>query len=425
MGYARFCFLCSTWLKGEESWKAHCEDHIAEQAIPIRCNPVTYRHAIACAGYCPVHLGRIDLPANARMRQWSDQDAWKRHIAQCFSAHLIQQRGLKTIACPHPKCPMEFLSEKDFWYHQNDIHSIFEKATAVGKRKSDLNESHYISEDSRKSKRVDLEQPIGLKLIPFMPENESLTPKQQYDSGYTQNQDSYSVRDSPGTSPDSSFGVCGQPEDEEMHAFLTCLGGSSCRSGDELRTSSPGLGRMNETLLAELPASGMDEASVLVDPLLVSGGEIATTCNPESLTTPDTMAMEATDKELSHSDTITLYQQDLLGEEAYSVDCLLGRWGKDLFYLRWLDGSYGWEPRENILDEDLIRQFEESYQGFKEGVEVLRTRIRNGKVEYRLHWDGRPKSENWWVAEKDLHPELIEEYKPRKKGQVKRRRRIR
>jgi hypothetical protein len=96
-----------------------------------------------------------------------------------------------------------------------------------------------------------------------------------------------------------------------------------------------------------------------------------------------------------------------------------------LFYLKWLDRSYGWEPRENIVDEDLIRQFEESYQGVKEGVKVLRTRIRNGKVEYRLHWDGRPKSEDWWVAEKDLHPKLIEEYKPRKKGQIKRGRRIR
>jgi hypothetical protein len=82
---------------------------------------------------------------------------------------------------------------------------------------------------------------------------------------------------------------------------------------------------MNETLSAELPAPGMDETSVLVDPLLVSGGEITTTCNPEFLTTPDTGAIEATDKDLSHRDTITRYQQDLLGEEAYLVDCLLGR----------------------------------------------------------------------------------------------------
>ncbi|KPM34887.1 hypothetical protein AK830_g11685 [Neonectria ditissima] len=42
-----------------------------------------------------------------------------------------------------------------------------------------------------------------------------------------------------------------------------------------------------------------------------------------------------------------------------------------------LDGSYGWEPRENILHEELIQQFKEGYKGFGNGVEVLPTRIKN------------------------------------------------
>lgn len=68
---------------------------------------------------------------------------------------------------------------------------------------------------------------------------------------------------------------------------------------------------MSETFLTELPVSEVDETSVLVDPLLGSGGKITTTCDPELLTIPDTGAMEATVKELSHGETITRYQQDL------------------------------------------------------------------------------------------------------------------
>jgi hypothetical protein len=68
-------------------------------------------------------------------------------------------------------------------------------------------------------------------------------------------------------------------------------------------------------------------------------------------------------------------------EDEYLVGCLLGRWGKNLFYLRWLDGTYGWEPRKNILDCDLLRRFEDRYAGFRDGLQVLGTRKRNGKVE--------------------------------------------
>lgn len=111
-----------------------------------------------------------------------------------------------------------------------------------------------------------------------------------------------------------------------------------------------------------------------------------------------------------------------VNEGEYFIDRLLGRWGKDLFFLRWQDGSHGWEPRHNILDDDLIENFEVTYQGFQHGVEVLRTRIRNGKVEYRLHWIGRPTSEDWWVPEKEMSPEMIEKHKPQKKGRRRRKR---
>ncbi|KZL81211.1 hypothetical protein CI238_13164 [Colletotrichum incanum] len=99
-------------------------------------------------------------------------------------------------------------------------------------------------------------------------------------------------------------------------------------------------------------------------------------------------------------------------EETFAVDCILGRWRKKLFFLRWLDGTYGWEPRENILDDNLIKNFEECYDGFKSEVDVLGTRRRNGKTEYRLHWTGRPANEDAWVGENEMSPSLVSSHKP-------------
>ncbi|CVL08763.1 uncharacterized protein FMAN_06804 [Fusarium mangiferae] len=430
VGFARFCFLCSTWLKGEASWVAHCKDHVEKVSFPVRCNPVTHRHAVACAGYCPVHLGRTDLPVEERMRQWSDQDAWKRHISRCLATYLVQQQG-QTISCPHPKCPVEVQFEKDFWYHQGDIHSIFEKTAVIGKRKTCSNEDERPPERPRKSKRVGIEQSVGLKVIPFVPDTKLLDSRHLYDSDYAQTQDSRSPTDPPDSLSNSPLLEYAQSETQEMYAFPTLLGSSPYCTDNEnqvaglVLSSASNLGHMKETLSTEQSPSRMTGIMVPIDPLLVSEGEPSATFDLDSLTAPDSDAKGVVTKDLSHRGAVVHCQQDPLQEQTYSVDCLLGRWGKDLFYLKWLDGSYGWEPRENILDEELVQDFEESYRGFKDGVEVLRTRIRNGKAEYRLHWDGRPKWEDWWVTEKELHPKLIEEHKPKKKSYVRRRRRNR
>jgi hypothetical protein len=73
-----------------------------------------------------------------------------------------------------------------------------------------------------------------------------------------------------------------------------------------------------------------------------------------------------------------------LQRDAYPVDCLLGKWGGS-YFVKWAqDGCYSWEPRGNILDDELVATFERNYTGFGRGVEVLRTRIRKGKTEYLL-----------------------------------------
>jgi hypothetical protein len=316
---------------------------------------------------------------------------------------------------------MEFESEKDFWYHQGDIHSIFGKATTLTKRKADVEESHFTSEGPRKSTRMEIKQWTESKSLSLIAAANTPNPEGPCVSDRLENQGKYSAGEMPDPSPRAAFAALDWAGTADIYASF----GSSC--GPSLYTDAhSGVARPNPNSTVSLEqvdegfsVSGVDETSLPVDPQLISGVDITTPWEPVSSTSTDTGSTEVTIVEQSTDDTQPHDPHDLSDQEAYLVDSLLGRWGKSLFYLRWLDGSYSWEPRENILDDELVRRFEESYQGFKDSVEVLRTRSRNGKVEYRLHWEGRPKNEDWWVAEKELHPELIEEHKPRKKGHGK------
>ncbi|KAK5633491.1 hypothetical protein RRF57_009205 [Xylaria bambusicola] len=102
-------------------------------------------------------------------------------------------------------------------------------------------------------------------------------------------------------------------------------------------------------------------------------------------------------------------------DKHHAVDCILERWNKNLFLLRWKeDGSCWWVQRKDI-NADLVQSFEENYTGISLGVDkVLATRKRRGKIEYRMRWFGRPVEEDTWVPEKQMSPELVEKHKPKK-----------
>jgi len=121
------------------------------------------------------------------------------------------------------------------------------------------------------------------------------------------------------------------------------------------------------------------------------------------------------DSQLHISEIIRAIEPDAdaatTSEDFYTVDCLLDEW-KNWFYVKWGDGSCSWQPRGNILDDELIKNVRMNYKGLGPGVEILRTRRAKGKkVEYRVHFKGRPSKEDIWVMEKFLSPELIENHK--------------
>ncbi|KAI6080812.1 hypothetical protein F4821DRAFT_275642 [Hypoxylon rubiginosum] len=131
--------------------------------------------------------------------------------------------------------------------------------------------------------------------------------------------------------------------------------------------------------------------------------------SPPASTTPDS---------IKHDEPVCINDSSDL---SYAIDCILEMWGRNLFLIKWSDdGSYWWVPRENILDDELLHRFEAEFKGFHLGVKVLGTRRRNGKTEYRVRWKGRPDSEDTWVPERQMSPNLVKEHKPRTKKAKKR-----
>jgi hypothetical protein len=122
-GFAEFCFRCSRWITSETDWEAHCQDHIDNLDMPFRCEPVTFRHAVACAGYCSGCLRKKGLPAAIRMRQFHDRTSWQRHISDCIPEYVESLDSKDSIPCPHLLCTVVLHSESDLWNHLRDIHS--------------------------------------------------------------------------------------------------------------------------------------------------------------------------------------------------------------------------------------------------------------------------------------------------------------
>ena len=54
----------------------------------------------------------------------------------------------------------------------------------------------------------------------------------------------------------------------------------------------------------------------------------------------------------------------------------------------------------------MVHDFEESYRGIHEGVEVLETGVKGATKQYKLHWEGRPAKEDGWVCEKLISKQL-------------------
>ncbi|ETS76611.1 hypothetical protein PFICI_11998 [Pestalotiopsis fici W106-1] len=78
---------------------------------------------------------------------------------------------------------------------------------------------------------------------------------------------------------------------------------------------------------------------------------------------------------------VTGHRESTPEPPSYAIDCILERWKKDVFLVRWLEyGSSSWVPRSDILDDDLLEAFENNYSGYQDGVEMARAERHSGRT---------------------------------------------
>lgn len=139
-GFAEFCFRCSKWITSKTDWEAHCQAHIDNFDLPSRCDPVKFRNATACAGYCIGCWAKKWLPAAERLQQYPERPKWQEHISRCIPEFIASLPNNDSIPCPHLLCPVMLHSESDLWYHIGDIHSTH-KPNVAKKRQPRWEES--------------------------------------------------------------------------------------------------------------------------------------------------------------------------------------------------------------------------------------------------------------------------------------------
>ncbi|KAK5988066.1 hypothetical protein PT974_12203 [Cladobotryum mycophilum] len=349
------------WVASKDEWQAHCQAHINQRDVPWRCDPVTFRHATACAGYCPVCLGNAHFPAYKRLKQYPDRAVWKKHISHCISVYIHQlTKTSEYLHCPHWLCDFTSNSKDELWYHLGDIHSI-----PKAQKNLDIHESPSKPLDTQRS------YVFHYKVTGHI--SDAL-------SGYSaiQCDDKPTPISSYTCSLDGHNTECVEFSRDTQSNYDTSDTLASANEHDWPITLSPG--RTGTVSIEQM------------DPMLFS------TMEKVSVDTP-------MDKPLSE------ISEDVHPENTYEVQSLLAKWKNrrtELFLVKWREGGTSWQPKDDIMDDKLINDFKETYKGFKDGIEVIGTRKRRGKVEYHLRFQdyvGANKDSSWWVPEKSMHPD--------------------
>lgn len=85
-------------------------------------------------------------------------------------------------------------------------------------------------------------------------------------------------------------------------------------------------------------------------------------------------------------------------EDVFRVKRILGRY-RHLIFLRWDDGTTGLVRKRDVLDKDMLNEFQEGYEGLDAGVDILESRGKGGNRQCKVHWRGLSRHQDVWVGE--------------------------
>ncbi|RYP14043.1 hypothetical protein DL767_010440 [Monosporascus sp. MG133] len=400
-GYAQFCFLCSRWINSETEWERHCQTHIDDGDAPSRCDPVIFRYAVACAGYCPVHLGNEGLPACERLQQFTDRSAWRRHISHCIPDYVATKAGA-LISCPL-SCRGTFHSEADLWHHLGDVHSTH-LPRALKKRKSrgdSDGEKDFCSSSSAKKRKIVMVPADRRKpQFPKIPVSTNLVNASAEDTGAK-----VFLRDASELSG-SSLSIAGGDHNvrDRSVASISTTGATEQQRAADSGTNTPLSSLFDSD--TEVPEESLSE--FLIRSPSTASPAVCDVTLPVA-PTQHTVPMELIHPELRNDAPPPGYVEGVTTKSAgdgvvhvptaidevenvWEVETLLAKWqrGRKAMYLvKWkgfVDKDNTWERPADISAE-LVNGFDKAYRecgGNNLGVELLNKRERRGNVEYYL-----------------------------------------
>ncbi|OBT56677.1 hypothetical protein VE04_03810 [Pseudogymnoascus sp. 24MN13] len=438
-GFAKFCFQCSQWITSKDDWEDHCEDHIDNFDLPFRCDPVKFRRAVACAGYCCRCLGNTSLPATQRMQQFPDRTSWQRHIAKCIPDYVESLDGKEFLPCPHPLCCAILCSESELWCHLDDSHSTCKPN--LRKRKGEEDGRVDIS-SAKKRKRPKLQarpknEDSGSKFVnksamdfdPASTEVIDMKVVSRNSSPYYSTSTN-SIWDGPDDNSDDLntdtslsddiFDVFSNPGDECQSPWETPLEGTNDAepwNPDEVTHASSLSGNLPG---CDTPPCVSNDLKELIDPRLLDDFPYSVSGLPSIANSPENYIPGnhegATTQPLCSSQGFESQPVAINAEDGiWEVEALLAKSEErntTWYLVKWKGFAHEdntWEKRSDI-SLNTIESFEATYKGNCLGVQLLKKRKRQGRVEYLVQWKGRPEVENSWVKEGTVSSERIMEF---------------
>lgn len=357
---------------------------------------------------------------------------------------------METIPCPNPDCSNGSRSEQELWFHLQDAHSYPIRAT---KAKSEEERDIFVGQGNEypqaKRRRAYSDQDSGK---PGLTDASELEDKCNRTTPASLNYlESIASSSDTGAPLSSRFDVDASPE---RYPSVSSISSLSCGDEKNLGIITYGIPPGSTSLLdydVNAQNGTEDDLSLettALNPIYDNMSQVSVegkgwtderSSNTLSLydVSTDMVDPRLRDPMPLDQDMRDMAVEPLTGssrdgnnqeppqvapinekENIWLAEALLARWktGRSIFYLvKW--AGFGneqntWEKRINVSSE-LADEFDAeyiNYGGNYIGVELLQKRIRHRKVEYLVHWKGRPATENSWENESTISPERIREF---------------